>query len=1123
MALTIDELQIEIQSSATDATASIERLANTLSKLRTITRGGVGLTAVSKQFERLKSAIGSLGDLSAKIESIVSALRPLETIGKSNLGSALNQLKKIPEITANLQSEKIAEFAGKIQEVTAAVSPLATEMEKVSRGFALLPSRVQRVINANARLTSSNTMAAFSFNMIAIKAKIVLSVVNRIGSVIGSWIQASSEYVENLNLFSVAMGKYADSAKEFAENAGELLGIDPSDWMRNQGVFMTLLTGFGVINDKAALMSQNLTQLGYDISSFFNISVEDAMQKLQSGIAGELEPLRRIGYDLSQAKLQATALALGIDKNVSEMTQAEKAYLRYYAILTQVTTVQGDMARTLESPNNQLRILQAQLVQLSRALGNIFIPLLNKVLPYAIAFVRVLRDIANTIGVIVGFTLPEFDYSGVGQIGNDADEAADAFDELDKNAKKLTKTLLKFDELNVINSGDLTDAVEDIKDIININLPTYDFLSELSENKITKIVKEMKEWLGLTENISSWSELMDTRFGSILKAVMGIAGFLAAWKISSAIIDIVSGLNSALPNLHTQFGKVTTALIGAGGLLYGLNRAAEGGKELAGVMYGNSKSSLGNALMNLVGGVGLGAVGGAMVGGPIGAVIGGLAGIAAGIAGLLSEEQKYIRETVLKDNFSDQGVAISDLAQKLADMFRPYNDYIEKQKNLNAQLETAKIRFDDAKVKVDVLLRRLESRPALESSDIDELSNAFNELFESFKQVSNLQFDTILGGLYQAIKVNLGEKAQKEISGLITQLQALKRELGIAVAADQARVQEILSSVPAGGKLTAAQTAELTQIYARLAQTAVAENPEVKSLEEELYKLQQKGFSGNLSELVAGLQQIQSQYEDVVIGIKWSAQEQKKELDRAKRSLAAYGIDASGLQWSDIAKYYDAAAQQMINDISNQYSKVIQAISQKVSSMQKEDYVQFYDAYKNSIENFLLSAGGLFDLIFPGSSDLRAAQYAADKLKDTYGQIENLLKQLVRQIENNIRAISLETSGSYSQYRKGILNGSPRLFARGGYPERGEIFVANEAGPEMVGTIGRRTAVANNDQIVEGISNGVYAAVVAALRDSNYGDSAPFVIELDGDPIYKGVVNRARREFARTGQTGLAY
>ena len=101
--------------------------------------------------------------------------------------------------------------------------------------------------------------------------------------------------MENLNLFTASMGKYASAAQEFAETVGEAMGIDPSTWMRNQGVFMTLATGFGVATDRAATMSQQMTQLGYDISSFFNVKVEDAMQRLQSGIAGELEPLRRLG------------------------------------------------------------------------------------------------------------------------------------------------------------------------------------------------------------------------------------------------------------------------------------------------------------------------------------------------------------------------------------------------------------------------------------------------------------------------------------------------------------------------------------------------------------------------------------------------------------------------------------------------------------------------------------------------------------------------------------------------------------------------------------------------------------------------------------------------------------
>ena len=94
-----------------------------------------------------------------------------------------------------------------------------------------------------------------------------------------------------MNLFNVAMGKFASSAESYANKVGAVMGIDPADWMRNQAVFQTLATGFGVAGERAAVMSKNLTQLGYDLSSFFNIPVAETMQKLQSGISGELEPL----------------------------------------------------------------------------------------------------------------------------------------------------------------------------------------------------------------------------------------------------------------------------------------------------------------------------------------------------------------------------------------------------------------------------------------------------------------------------------------------------------------------------------------------------------------------------------------------------------------------------------------------------------------------------------------------------------------------------------------------------------------------------------------------------------------------------------------------------------------
>lgn len=156
----------------------------------------------------------------------------------------------------------------------------------------------------------------------------LMGVVRTGARVIASWITQSNQYIEDLNLFTASMGKYAEEAQNYAEAVSEALGIDPGEFMRNQGVFNTIISGFGVASDKAYLMSKNLTQLGYDISSFFNISFEDAMQKLQSGISGELEPLRRLGYDLSVARLQEEALALGIEKRVSVLTQAFRLFSR---------------------------------------------------------------------------------------------------------------------------------------------------------------------------------------------------------------------------------------------------------------------------------------------------------------------------------------------------------------------------------------------------------------------------------------------------------------------------------------------------------------------------------------------------------------------------------------------------------------------------------------------------------------------------------------------------------------------------------------------------------------------------------------------------------------------------
>ena len=236
MSTTIESLEVKIEANSTSATKGIDALTQSLEKLKSATKGGVGLSGVADEMD-------DVSDSSKKASSSMDGM------------------------------------------------------------------------------SKSSDKSSKSFTNLFHKAQLVAQAVAKIGKSIWSAIEKSNDYIENVNLFKVAMGESADAAMDYANSVSAVIGIDTSDWIRNQGIFQTLATGFGVASDRATTMSQNLTQLGYDISSFYNIDVNDAMQKLQSGLSGELEPLRRLGYDLSQAKLEATAAELGIEKSVSSKNE----------------------------------------------------------------------------------------------------------------------------------------------------------------------------------------------------------------------------------------------------------------------------------------------------------------------------------------------------------------------------------------------------------------------------------------------------------------------------------------------------------------------------------------------------------------------------------------------------------------------------------------------------------------------------------------------------------------------------------------------------------------------------------------------------------------------------------
>lgn len=617
----IQGLEFQIVNDSTQAVAGLQNLINTLNRLKTATNGGAtGLSKTAQGIRELSNSLKGLnsGDASQKITrltnaltalsqignvkisssianqltaintalaglkwtdgdkltSLANGLRPLSELGKANMTTFINQLSKLPKVIADLETADIDKFTQQMTALAAAMKPFADEMQKVSNGFSAFPSKIQKLItstekyNASARNATATT-GKFTSGLKALNVAAVAITFRKIGHFIAQDVTESNKYQEDLNLFTVALGQYAAEAQNYAEKVSDVMGIDPAQWLRNQGVFNTLLTGFGDTAERAQLMSQNLTQLGYDISSFFNVSIEDAMQKLQSGISGELEPLRRLGYDLSQARLEQTALNLGIKESVANMTQAEKAELRYYAIMTQVTTVQGDMARTLEAPANQLRILQAQLTQAARAIGNIFIPALNAILPYAIAVVQVIREIANALANLAGFKLTEVDYSGVNSAAVGAGSLADNLDDAAGAAKKLKQYTAGFDELNVFapNTGSGSGAGAGGAGGFDFDLPTYDFLGDAVQTRIGEIQKMIEDTLAEITTIVSGFMLA---VGAIL-VVTGVNIPLGVGLMAAGAVGLAATVGLNWTAMSSELASTLALITGVvGGFLLAL-------------------------------------------------------------------------------------------------------------------------------------------------------------------------------------------------------------------------------------------------------------------------------------------------------------------------------------------------------------------------------------------------------------------------------------------------------------------------------------------------------------------------------------------------------------------------
>lgn len=741
MSVSIDELIIGIDSDASKALQGLKSMVDTLNQVSAPTE-----TAV-KSLKKLKKVLEAINGLSVNVKGLselTNALKEMSEFDISNLKKLPNALKKLSEVD-------IASLVPQIQALADAMKPLSQVMKDIAAGYAALPKNIRAYVNAANSAQSATQKKLLTFAQLYIKLRLIFNVFRTAVNAVAEWVDAANTYIEDMNLFSVAMGRYAESARNYAQEVANVMGIDPGAWMRYQGVFQTLATGFGVAGDRAAVMSQQLTQLGYDISSFYNIDVQDAMLKLQSGLSGELEPLRRIGYDLSQARLEAEALSLGIEKNFSDMTQAEKAYLRYYAILTQVTQAQGDMSRTLDAPSNQLRILKEQAAQAARALGEIFIPALNAILPYAIAVMHVIRDLASEIAAAFGFEMPKVDYSDLSTSVNITDnlssgmeDVADGIDHANTSAKKFSRTLAGFDQLNIVGSvtgggagggGASIDTSGGGFDWNKLPLPTYDFIGDSVSERVAAIEEKIK---GAIPTIKF--------FGALLAGALATVGII---KLISKFKEFVKLLKTS-----ATAAKTLKTALGIGLMVTGLTMAFEGARKI-----GAGEAELKDYIKTAIGSA-LGIAGSLLIfgTGPVGWTIGILAALTVVIAGIAIGAKEKLDKQVAEWFFTAGDNTIS--VDMLADSF---DKALSNINGVNGALDSGIKKYKEYSDNVDATRTELENLIGdlqVISPDDPEVSTLVDNIIAKFNELldySRLELKEIGMNIKRSLAGSMGE------------------------------------------------------------------------------------------------------------------------------------------------------------------------------------------------------------------------------------------------------------------------------------------------------------------------------------------------------------------------------
>lgn len=466
----IDELSIVIEADASKATAELNRLSQSITNLSNAVRGA-NLIPFTTSIKDLKNTVTGLN------------LSPLNT-----------QVSKI--------SNTMNRYAQNAQKMSSANRLGASSFSMLGRGFSNVFSGLNSINNkvdtfASKMRKADKETRNFAQTIGLLYARFFLLIRGIKGLMTA--IKSSMDYIEVLNYFDNSFGTvaehgvakwsemgydsaqaYYDSFKDrakkitadmsgfFPEDNGQLtptktrnLGMNPQDLMKYQSLYVQVADSMGVTAEQSAMLSNALVKIGADLASIRNEDFDKTWQNMASGLVGMTKTMRQYGVNISVANMNMKLQEMGIDATVNKLSEADKALLRTIILLESSTGAWGDLAETLNTPANQLRMLTNNIKLLGQMIGNIFIPVIAKVLPYLNAFVIALQRLFTWLAKILHIDFSEslgksknLGGDELGDLLGDAEDLSDALEDDAKATKKLKRQLQGFDALNNLTSKD---------------------------------------------------------------------------------------------------------------------------------------------------------------------------------------------------------------------------------------------------------------------------------------------------------------------------------------------------------------------------------------------------------------------------------------------------------------------------------------------------------------------------------------------------------------------------------------------------------------------------------------------------------------------------------------------